>query len=297
MNLTIVQPQKSTIVRLPPRVRAIRAAFGLIERIAPGPGSRWAMRLWCTLPGNAGRRRDERPTPGVRSSTVLDGRSIAVETWGSGDPVYLMHGWGGWRGQFGRFVTPLVEAGFRVIALDAPSHGDSEPGVMGRGRGSGTELAAALQAVAAEHGEPVAVIAHSFGAATTATAIRDGLRVGRLVFVAPGVDPMMYIHTIGGIFGFGPRTVAALVDRVERFADRPFSDFDPRTLRGDRPPVLIIHDRQDKEVPYVEGVSLAEAWPTAELLSTEGLGHQRILRDDEVIRQAVAFVGAPARQE
>lgn len=292
MNPTIVRTEKSTNVRLPIRIRMMRRAFGLLERFAPGPASAWAMRLWCTLPGNAGRRRDERPTQGVRSTTVLDGRSIAVETWGSGDPVYLMHGWGGWRGQLGRFVTPLIEAGYRVVGLDAPSHGDSDPGVMGRGRGNGVELAAALRAVAADHGEPAAVVAHSFGAATTATAIRDGLQVGRLVFVAPGVDPLTYVRAVAGIFGFGPRTFAGLVGRVERFARRPLSDFDPRTLAGDRPPVLIIHDRQDKEVPYAEGVSLAEAWPTAELLTTDGLGHQRILRDDAVIGQAVEFITA-----
>ena len=54
-------PQKSTIVRSfsrpPSRARTrlrdpatILRAFGLLERYAPGLGSRWAERLWCTLP-------------------------------------------------------------------------------------------------------------------------------------------------------------------------------------------------------------------------------------------------------
>jgi pimeloyl-ACP methyl ester carboxylesterase len=293
MTLTEPDSKKSTIVRIPLRVRAIRAAFAALERFAPKPASRWALRIWSTLPGNRGRRRDERLSDGDRSTVRLNGRAIAVETWGSGDPVYLMHGWGGWRGQLGRFVDPLVAAGVRVVALDAPGHGDSEPGGLGSGRGNGVEFVEALRAVAAVHGEPRAVVAHSFGCATTTTAIRDGLTVDRLVFVAPGVDPMTYVRSLQAVFGFGPRTVDEMIIRIERLAGRRLSDFDPRTMASGQPPTLIIHDRQDKEVTYAEGVSLAEAWPTAELITTDGLGHQRILRDADVVERAVEFVRHP----
>lgn len=289
MAPTVTAAKKSTIVRTKSGIRATRAAFALLERIAPRLASRWALRIWCTLPGNRGRRRDDRDSDGVRSTVRLNGRDVAVETWGSGDPVYLMHGWGGWRGQLGRFVEPLVASGVRVVALDAPGHGDSEAGVLGPGRGNGVEFVEALRAVAAVHGAPRAVIAHSFGCATTTTAVRDGLDPARLVFVAPGVDPLTYVRGLQAVFGFGPRTLANLINRIERLAGRRLADFDPRTMITGQPPTLIIHDRQDKEVPYAEGASLADAWPTAELISTDGLGHQRILRAEAVIEAAVDF--------
>lgn len=289
MTVTDVGPKKSTIVRTSPRIRLTRGAFAGLERVTPRQASRWALRLWCTLPGNSGRRRDERTSDGQRSEVRLNGRAVAVESWGSGDPVYLMHGWGGWRGQLGRFVDPLVAAGVRVVALDAPSHGDSDAGGLGPGRGNGVEFVEALRAVAAVHGAPRAVIAHSFGCATTATAVRDGLHVDRLAFIAPGVDPLTYVRGLQQVFGFGPRTVQEMIVRIERLAGRPLSDFDPRTMITGQPPTLIIHDRQDKEVPYDEGASLADVWPTVELISTDGLGHQRILRDEAVIDRAVAY--------
>lgn len=34
------------------------------------------------------------------------------------------------------------------------------------------------------------------------------------------------------------------------------------------------------------------AWPSAELVSTEGLGHQRILRDERIVATAVGFLRA-----
>lgn len=139
------------------------------------------------------------------------------------------------------------------------------------------------------HGAPRAIIAHSFGCATTAAAVRDGLDARRLVFVAPGVDPLTYVRGLQAVFGFGPRTTANMITRIERLAGRPLGDFDPRTMITGQPPTLIIHDRQDKEVPYAEGASLAEAWPTAELITTDGLGHQRILREEAVIEAATRF--------
>jgi pimeloyl-ACP methyl ester carboxylesterase len=60
-------------------------------------------------------------------------------------------------------------------------------------------------------------------------------------------------------------------------------------------PLLVIHDRDDKEVPFDVGRHIAESWPNAELVATEGLGHQRILRDEGVRDLAVSFVTAEAQ--
>ena len=54
-------------------------------------------------------------------------------------------------------------------------------------------------------------------------------------------------------------------------------------------PLLVIHDQNDKEVPWQVGKSVADAWPGAELILTQGLGHQRILRNEAVIDTAVRF--------
>ena len=37
-------------------------------------------------------------------------------------------------------------------------------------------------------------------------------------------------------------------------------------------------------------MQLVESWEGAQLTTTEGLGHRRILADDAVVRQVVAFV-------
>ena len=56
------------------------------------------------------------------------------------------------------------------------------------------------------------------------------------------------------------------------------------------PPLLVVHDRDDREVPWEDGAAIAAAWPRARRLDTEGLGHQRILRDPAVTQAVADFI-------
>ncbi|TDE01790.1 alpha/beta fold hydrolase [Jiangella asiatica] len=298
--MATTSPQNRTTVRASKLSRKqaarrtlVRTSFRALDRVAPRVGARWAARIWCTLPQGAGRRRDERPEPGERSTVTLDdGRRIAVETWGFGPPVYLMHGWGGWRGQLGAFVAPLTAAGRRVIAVDAPSHGDSGPGLLGPKRATGAEFVEALTAAVGKHGKPDAVIAHSFGSAAAAVAVLDGVPVRRIAMIAPSTDLTGAIAGLSRTLGFGERTRSVMMTGLRRLARRPVADFDILGLgrRTELPPTLVVHDRADKEVPYDDGAQLAATWPEAELATTEGLGHQRILRDPDVVATVVTYV-------
>jgi pimeloyl-ACP methyl ester carboxylesterase len=55
-------------------------------------------------------------------------------------------------------------------------------------------------------------------------------------------------------------------------------------------PALLFHDREDWEVPSHHSEVIARAWPGSRLVLTEGLGHRRILQDEQVIAQAVVFL-------
>ncbi|MFI9817707.1 alpha/beta hydrolase [Saccharothrix variisporea] len=208
--------------------------------------------------------------------------------------MYLVHGWGGHRNQLGRFVAPLVAAGYQVVAFDALSHGESGPGTLGR-RATLPEFADALTAVVAEFGPAHGIVAHSMGATATALAVLDGLSATRLAFIAPMADPMAQTHLFARFLGFGDRVHRAFIARLEKVAGRAMSSFDiPSRATGQTlPPLLVVHDERDREVGHVNGEALASAWPDAKLVSTNGLGHHRILTDADVLHEVVTFVTAP----
>jgi pimeloyl-ACP methyl ester carboxylesterase len=284
------------------RLTALRATFRVLDVVAPSVAAARALDVWCTLPANAGRRKDFRPGPGevVRVQLPVGGE-IAVESWGTGPVVYLVHGWGGWRGQLGAFVAPLVAAGYRVVGFDAPGHGDSDPGALGVGRGNLMEFIAALEAVATEFGPAEGVIAHSMGCTTASMVVRGSLSAQRLVLVAPNHDFVGITEGFAQLLRFTERTRSRLQQDMEDFCGRPIRDFDlaPLGADGTMPPTLVVHDRRDKETPYQVGADLAAAWPNATLASTDGLGHQRILTDAGTIALALGHltdrVGATPR--
>ena len=243
-------------------------------------------------------RRHRRPA--WESSVLASARAFRVPhagshlpawEWGAPDAesVLLVHGWEGRGSQLGAFVAPLVAQGLRVVAFDGPGHGDSPSRQT-----SVVHHALAVERMLNAVGPVRAIVAHSVGGAASALALRwsHAPRPGlRCVFVAPPVSPARFEGAFGDLLGLDRATRGAVRERVEARLAVRFDELDVR--RGGGPtdvPMLLVHDEEDLEVPYEDGRAFAAAWPGAEVLTTSGLGHRRILRDPRVIRATAAFV-------
>lgn len=275
-------------------VRTLNLAFTALERVAPALGTRLLYRLWFrvpVVPAHARRPRGE-PPAATPFEIPHEGGIVRGTSYGEGPAIYLVHGWGGWGLQLAAYIQPLVDEGFRVITYDAPSHGDSSPGREGKGSATLFELADALTAVVAAQGPAYGVIAHSLGAPATALALRDGLAVRRIVFVATATDFAENLDQLQAFLGFGPRIRAGFARRFEaRFG--PMDGFRMSSVvtgLRDLPPLLVMHDRADPDTSYDGSVDLAQRWPGAQLETSEGLGHRRILRDPELVKKVTAFL-------
>lgn len=270
-----------------PILWAVRAGFAVLGRLAPGTAARWALDLFFTP---RGRRSSSRVNAflaaGRRFDVKVEGERVAGWSWGRGPNVFLVHGWAGVGGQLAAFGPPLLANGFRVVTFDAPGHGASE----GR-RSSIVHFAKALRAVAAQEGAPRAVIAHSLGAAATVRALDLGLEIERVVFLGPTGGPRDWAERFRRRLGVPARVMALMRERAESWLGASWDEFDvPKLAARQRAPLLVFHDRQDAEVPWSDGAAIARAWPGARLVTTAGLGHRRILRDERVLSDAVAFV-------
>jgi pimeloyl-ACP methyl ester carboxylesterase len=291
--MVAVGSEKSTIVRT--RSAGVRVGFALAETWAPTLGGRYAARRWLTVPpAPTARSESIEPAAGDTFAIRVGAGTVRGVSAGTGPVVYLMHGWGGTGDQLSVFVEPLRRAGFRVVRFDAPSHGRSDPGACGAGRTHGVEFAAALDAVMQRFGPADTVIAHSMGVLPSLLVQRAGRPVDRLVLIAPVRDLGGHLDRFAGLVGMGPRTRRAMDDRIAELIGEPVAGMDVRRLAGHISPIplLVVHDRDDRETGHPHSVELADRWPgPATLISTQGLGHRRILSDPLVVDQVVDFVG------
>jgi pimeloyl-ACP methyl ester carboxylesterase len=152
-------------------------------------------------------------------------------------------------------------------------------------------IAGALRRVGERFGPLAGVVAHSAGTVAAVHAISRGLAAERLVCVAPGVDLEAYALEFARFFGLSADASRSMRLRIERRVGISMHELDPRRrVAGLRIPVLVIHDRLDREAPFAGGEALARSCPGARLLVTEGLGHTRILWDEKVVSAATDFL-------
>ena len=284
-----VTMQKSTAVRsreVPARLRLLRPVLATLSAVAPGLAAPGAEALFLTAPRHPQPAHEAAALASARSTVVDAGTPITAWTWGRGPAVLLVHGWGGRGAQLAGFVPSLVSSGYSVVTFDAPGHGRSP-----ERRSSLVAFVEAIHAVSRALGPIHAVIAHSIGAAAAACALRDGLHAEAAVFLAPPADLTLHADITLEALGFGRRARELMRERVERRLGVPWSTLDVMSFAAQmRTPLLVIHDREDAEVPWQEGAGIAQAWPGATLSTTGGLGHRRLLREREVLREAVTFV-------
>ena len=281
--------QKSTIVRTQTAVR--RVMFRVADLIVPGVAGRFARDLWFSVPPRMAP--STLPAGGQAFEVESLGAVVRGHVWGAGPVVYLVHGWGGRGSQLASFVEPLLAGGFRVVMFDAPTHGDSEPGPSGPARTHGVEFGKALDAVFARFGPAEAVVAHSLGAISTYLTLRFGwLSTRRLVLLAPMVAAEPLFDRFQRALGFGARTRRAFDRELEEFVGIPMVEFDARHQASyvDPVPTLVVHDRGDRQTPWADSARLVASLPDARLVTTDGLGHRRILKDAAVVRQVTAFL-------
>jgi pimeloyl-ACP methyl ester carboxylesterase len=253
----------------------------------------WAERLFLTPP----RPRDA----AAAALDLIDARQSYVEhkrrlistwRWGSRDApaVLLAHGWGGNAAQMRPFVFPLLQAGYRVIAYDQPAHGVSEGKLTGL-----PDFAEVLAEVAWHHGGVHGVIAHSLGAAGAALALAwRKASFGRIVLVSPPADLVGYSRRFARWHWMPEPVRRAMQNAIEErygvlWEELEVTRIAPRLSAQ----ALVIHDRDDRMMPWTHGATVARQWPGARLLSTDGLGHRRILSDESVTRAAADFIALP----
>ena len=267
----------------------MRWVFPKLERIVPSLAHRYFVKIFFTpLRFPVPEKEKKAGTFAEKFTVIAAGKKIQCYTWGSGTPVLVVHGWGGRATQFRRFVKPLTGAGYKVVGFDGPAHGRSE----GK-RTNILEFEEAIRKIYEKVGQPAAIIAHSFGGGVTMYAAMKGLIVPKVINIACPVIGDEIINTYLRAINGSDSTREYFKKYVQKTYGRSFDEFTSSYFVQHLPrpiDVLLIHDEGDKEVLIQHAEKFIRLYPSAKLLKTSGLGHTRILKDDQVIRECVTFI-------
>lgn len=295
-STSISRLNMSTIVRATLVFPVLRASARAASAIAPGWLARNAARRFITPPRHAA------TAPELLALQSGQRLSIAspmgrLAAWRFGDrqlpAVIFSHGWGGRGAQFREFLPALLKAGFQVWLFDHVGHGESE-GQQAPITDFAQGVTSIVRAAEAEGATVSGLIGHSFGSAAIGVALHNELKdhtTLRVVQIAPPGSLIRHSHFFARMLGLPERVRAAMQWRLEQKIGRKWQEFElPGALERLQVKALVIHDELDAKVRIEDGLAVARAWPDARFKRTHGLGHNRILRDPEVIAAAVDFL-------
>lgn len=271
---------------------ALRAMFAIGGRLFPTRMARKAADLYLSP--------DRHPRPPREEAAVAAGSRITFKngmhgfSWGKQADNYqqpvvlLIHGWSGRATQMHAFIEPLVTAGYHVIAADLPAHGES-PGDTTNPPHSRD----ALKTLGEELGLIYAIVAHSFGSACSMWAIEEGMQVQNMVSLGA---PTHYIHRMfAEFFRLPKRCTEQFVDILGQRMNYPADDIRVEKLisaYGYNIPTLIVHGRNDMEMPLYHAETNAQLIKDSELFLLDDCGHRKVVWDPRVVAKVTDWLGA-----
>lgn len=275
-----MQAFKSDTIRVPRSIELIRLSFRVLNQVIPAWADDLALHLFLRVRRKRVSYDGYLPKGAQKIEIVHNLRKLNGYKWGNGkSTVLLVHGWESHLGQMLSFVEPLIAQGYTVITFDAPGHGasPSQPTTI-------SDFAYAIEDVIDQYGPIEAVIAHSFGAAATVLSLaRSSSSVKKLALLAPMTKLDDHLSIFSRIAAFPADMIARLRSRVASHIGEPVEQFDAaEAARSLNLETLVLHDEADQTIAVEHGRQLAEAL-NARFMTTSGLGHRGLLRDDAVI--------------
>ncbi|MFN8370160.1 MAG: alpha/beta hydrolase [Bacteriovoracaceae bacterium] len=213
---------------------------------------------------------------------------LTTMSWGSSKRpvVLLVHGWGGYGTQLASFIKPLLDANYRVVTFDSPGHGHSA--------GRSVTIAEMVNSISfmANHFGPIhGVVAHSMGALATTLVLKSGLYIPRVVFLSTSLNLIHNSIEMLKFLGLSAKSRELVFKNIEDKYQMDFNAIkDSSSLFNMKSPLLIFHDMDDKEVPYIDGQNFAKHWPGSQFVRSKGLGHLGILHSENIINKTVQFI-------
>lgn len=283
----------------PLQLKLIRYYFSVLSRLSPSLAVRSSHKLFH-YPVNSKRKNKNEitlPSPHTFQIPLYNDLTLQGYRWGDSThpKVLLVHGWSTTSRSMSHFTDNLLKNNYQVISYDALRHGNS--------KGHFSDLAGwadSVQAVMEQIGPVECIVAHSFGGAAVIVASKLGLDTKKLVFIAPIHDISAVADNFAKHLHIPLNIVANMRSYTWSNNEKNFHKYGTNwkdiVISDFHVPTLLIHDSDDREIGIEHSQQICKMWPWATLVTTEGLGHRKILDDSKVGEEMSNFINTKAER-
>lgn len=274
---------------LPAIIKIFRFYFSTLGKLTPNLTNKLLMKLFSTPQTKKVRQREVVVLKGALHKKVqVGGLDIQVYEWGRSDKIaYLLHGWEGNGGSMGAFVSPLSQMGYKVITFDGPAHGKSS------GKQSNMmEFAKIFNGLVKIYGPAEIIVAHSFG---TGVALYSAVEYGiqpKAAALLSGTNKIEDIFfEFSKLMNLDRKQEISLFDYITNYYGINVKDMvmNEYAKKSGIKNALLVHDKNDRVIPYSNTEALAKDWEAANVLQVENTGHYKMLWAPVVVNATIDF--------
>lgn len=213
---------------------------------------------------------------------------IMTYRWlGKKSTILLVHGWESNTVRWKNLILNLKQKNYNVVALDAPAHGYSGSKIFN------AILYSEFIHKASKHFKPQIIIGHSVGGmATVFCQNKYHLEcVQKLILIGVPSEFTGVLKRYTDMLGYNQRIIKQInAVVVERFGAEPSAFSTAKFLETISSKGLIIHDEDDKVIPYEDALQIKSSFKDSTLITTKGLGHS--LNNETVASYIYDFIEA-----
>lgn len=286
----------------------VRAHLHILTLVSPRQAAKKAFSLFCTPRRKSGKKLPSLFDNGEKLSFRLDDHPVRGHRWlphqrstrtnfcppdntppACSEKVLIAHGFESSSRNFEQYVNACLKKGYEVLAFDAPAHG----------RSGGRQITLPLyvdmiRTIHDRYGPIHSFMGHSLGGMALSLFLESIPHDGttRLVLISPPVEMVSAVDRLFQMLELDAEVRTSFDEYAYHHSGRPFSWFSlRRALHGIKADVLWLHDEDDDITPLEDTLPVKkDGHPNIRWVTTKGLGHRKIYRDGDVLRQVVAFL-------
>lgn len=246
-----------------------------------------AFKLFCT-PRGGFVKPHQKDFLNAYKSERIPFKKIKIQTYcweGSGSKVLLLHGWDSHSFRWKDMVKHLQTKGYDITAFDAPAHGYSEGNLLN------VPIYNEVLNIMLDKYDPEILIGHSMGGMTAVfnQHLKKNPNIRKMVLLGAPSDLKRIMDGIQKILSLSNKFMKATEDYFKDRYGYRFTEFSTKDFAANLElPVLIIHDKYDKIVPFNEAEDIDSTLNNSELIMTEGAGHS--LHKTKIYKKVLEFI-------